>query len=180
MRGREFVAACGSAASSSALWALAMRAFKSVIFWIVIACGAALFVIIYLYEDLGLELRVDYFNNSVAIKNIGLKPIKILDIDINNSGDCTLFNNWAGNRFSPEYGEDKQDLHKFFVYKGFRHFKGLTKLLMQYEEIVNTQMPIVLQIGDSDTWGATCSSNIARVTVTTERGSATFSFVPPY
>jgi hypothetical protein len=183
MRWREFItgrrhliAGLGSAAA----WPLAARALKSFIFWIIMAGVITFLAVMYLYDNLGLEVKVNSINNSVSIKNIGSKPTKILDLDINNSDDCTIFKSWAGTQFSPAYGEDKQDLHKFFVYQGFHQFKGLTGLLTQFEEIVHTQTPIVLGIGDTDIWVATCSTNIMRVTVTTERGSATFSFTPPY
>jgi len=180
MQQREPVGAGGNAAASG-VWAFVARAFKSVVFWIIMACAVMVFLVAgYLYDDLALELKVNSFNNSVAIKNIGVKPTKILDLDINNSDDCTLFKNWGDNQFNPGNEDGKRDLHKFFVYKGFRQFKGLTGLLEQYQEIVHSQTPIILDIGDSDIWGATCSPNIVRVTVTTERGSATFSFRPPY
>ena len=119
--------------------------------------------------DLGLEVRA-FQDNTFVVKNIGNQPIKVIDLVVNERQDCSAvapIELKEGLLIRQTY--DVQERHKFWV-NGYNYQR-----VAPYENRISSiNPPTVLNIGDSRRWQALC--NIVRVTVTTDKGSETYSF----
>jgi hypothetical protein len=126
--------------------------------------------------DLGLQVTSDSgLLKAITIRNISNDPsVQISDLMINNREECSIelvdplcghsgssdFNA-ACSRFQNSNGDE---LHKLWVYG------GATVYLNRFSE-----SPIILKIGDAHSWYTSCQS-IVRVSITTDRGSGTYTF----
>jgi hypothetical protein len=126
--------------------------------------------------DLGLEVRS--YGGNIVITNLKNEPsTAILDIVINNRDECSTegtlsFCQSAPNAKSPYFlaacsrlaKYDQRQLHMLWVFGGADVF-------------VNTfaAAPVSLKIGDHHSWPTACP-RIVQVQITTDRGTATYSF----
>jgi hypothetical protein len=108
-------------------------------------------------DDLGLELQVKSFplGSLLTIKNTGTGPTHILDVSINDREECSIF---PYGQFQDQYS--KAQIHQSWV-------NG---------DVPSSRAPMAkeLRVGDSISLEPPCG--VVRVTVTTDRGTETFSF----
>jgi hypothetical protein len=136
-----------------------------------LALVVGLLIVVALLSDRTPELEVRAFpNNSLVIKNVGTQPIKITDVLVNERLECSAISPIElTERFFIKKSYNVDERHKLWV-SGFS-YQQVGPLQNQISSI---NPPTEPDVGDSQRWQALC--NIVRVTVTTDKGSETYSF----
>jgi hypothetical protein len=142
---------------------------KKVMIGLAIVTGLLIVVGLLSGGDLGLEVRA-FPDNTLVVKNIGNQPIKVIDMVVNQRQDCSAvapIELKEGLLIRQAY--DVEERHKFWV-NGFNY----QRVAPFENRISSVNPPTELNVGDTRRWQALC--NIVRVTVTTDKGSETYSF----
>lgn len=122
--------------------------FKKVLIGIALLV-AAVFTIGMFSKSSSLTLELYINNGWLVVKNAGTGPVELLDVIINDRMECSL-------PLYTDKGQTQEQLHR--VWLGVKDNK-----------------PVVLKVGDIKHFITPCPSYV-RVTITTDQGSATYSF----
>jgi hypothetical protein len=119
--------------------------------------------------SLPLELRTNPL--GLNITNTGTGAIRILDLMINERDDCstTAVLEDRMNRKLDNRNLDKDYRHKIWV------ATGQTLIYARHTDRPEEIKPKELHVGDVGLWSTSCDV-IVRVWVTTDKGSATYTF----
>jgi hypothetical protein len=140
-------------------------------------------------SSLDIEVRWNkpYFTPraTLHITNVGTTPTTILDVLLNDRIECSTVEPHVIKLFADLDNPVTPDgAHKMWVYTGdetlgslLYHHHHVTKksaaVLRYYRESLR---PVELKTGDSFHWSISCNTGIVRATITTNKGSASYSF----
>jgi hypothetical protein len=148
--------------------------------WILGATSAlvALVIIVALLSGDNLELQVTSSRSPsgiLRVTNTGSSPTTILDVIINDRMECSIIDDYH----IIHYGKldetlTNDDWHKIWVYRpGYPY--GSAGTPAAFSAFRKSLRPVELKVGDTANWFTRCNS-IVRATITTNKGSASYSF----
>jgi hypothetical protein len=158
---------------------------------LLIGAGIVVVLVVATAQGESLALKLVSSANSFSIQNVGTDPITILDVVVNDRDDCSTVNverieAFVHTQYATADGmarldkikkSSKEDLHKLWVFTGgsldvqldfSKPYIALPAVIGEWPD-----KPKTLKVGDAEEWDTIC--NIVRVSVKTDRGSATYS-----
>jgi hypothetical protein len=163
---------------TGAKWAIGVAA---------VVVGLALLAGLQSSDSLDIEVRQSrpQFTNraTLHITNISSSPTTVLDVLLNDRMECSMLASHVRSAFlEMDRTFTDADFHEMWVYTGdgvglimlggLYHRKSAADL----HTFRKSLRPVELKTGDTRTWSSSCDSSLIRATVTTNKGSASYSF----
>jgi hypothetical protein len=128
---------------------------------------------------IGMEVSVvpamGFRQGNLHVRNAGSEPIRVIDIQFNDRAECTQTSIFVASNETPPNDIPDELRHKYWVATSVR-IRDLSDSLAAEMHRIGNAGPKPIRTGEFFIWWPTCSAEIIRALVQTDKGAWTYTF----